>query len=75
MTGAAAEIGRAVADRFVVEGARVAYADRDAAGAAAAAAASGGQAVTAALRPWLPAARGGAAWRACRRRAAGRRHR
>ena len=33
VTGAAAGIGRAVADRFVVEGARVAYADRDAAGA------------------------------------------
>jgi NAD(P)-dependent dehydrogenase (short-subunit alcohol dehydrogenase family) len=37
VTGAAAGIGRAVADRFVAEGARVAYADRDAAGAQAAA--------------------------------------
>ncbi|KGH48736.1 MULTISPECIES: SDR family NAD(P)-dependent oxidoreductase [Modestobacter] len=45
VTGAAAGIGRAVADRFVAEGARVAYADRDVAGAEAAAAASGGRAV------------------------------
>ena len=37
ITGAAAGIGRTVADRFVREGARVIYADRDAAGASAAA--------------------------------------
>jgi NAD(P)-dependent dehydrogenase (short-subunit alcohol dehydrogenase family) len=37
VTGAASGIGRAVADRFVAEGARVAYADRDVAGAQAAA--------------------------------------
>lgn len=46
VTGAAAGIGRAVADRFVAEGARVAYADRDAAGAEAAAAAPGARPVT-----------------------------
>jgi NAD(P)-dependent dehydrogenase (short-subunit alcohol dehydrogenase family) len=48
VTGAAAGIGRAVADRFAAEGARVAYADVDADGAsaaAAAAAAAGGRAV------------------------------
>ncbi|MGA1836661.1 SDR family NAD(P)-dependent oxidoreductase [Herbiconiux sp. 11R-BC] len=39
VTGAAAGIGRAVADRFAAEGARVVFADRDAAGAEAAAAA------------------------------------
>ncbi|WP_307859154.1 SDR family NAD(P)-dependent oxidoreductase [Herbiconiux sp. SYSU D00978] len=38
VTGAATGIGRAIADRFVSEGARVAYADRDADGAGAAAA-------------------------------------
>lgn len=37
VTGAATGIGRGVADRFVAEGARVVYADRDAAGATAAA--------------------------------------
>ncbi len=37
ITGAAASIGRTIADRFVREGARVVYADRDAAGASAAA--------------------------------------
>jgi NAD(P)-dependent dehydrogenase (short-subunit alcohol dehydrogenase family) len=41
VTGAAAGIGRAVADRFLVEGARVAYADRDLSGAKAAAAPAG----------------------------------
>ena len=40
VTGAAAGIGRGVADRFLAEGARVIYADRDATGAQAAA--SGG---------------------------------
>ncbi|MGY1835985.1 SDR family NAD(P)-dependent oxidoreductase [Blastococcus sp. SYSU DS0510] len=45
VTGAAAGIGLAVAHRFRAEGARVAYADRDAAGAEAAAAATGGRAV------------------------------
>ena len=40
VTGAAAGIGRSVADRFLAEGARVVYADRDAAGAVAAAAVS-----------------------------------
>ena len=38
VTGAAAGIGRGVADRFLAEGARVIYADRDAAGALEAAA-------------------------------------
>lgn len=33
VTGAATGIGRAIADRFIAEGARVVYADRDAAGA------------------------------------------
>lgn len=37
VTGAATGIGRAIADRFIAEGARVVYADRDAAGARAAA--------------------------------------
>jgi NAD(P)-dependent dehydrogenase (short-subunit alcohol dehydrogenase family) len=37
VTGSATGIGRAVADRFIAEGARVIYADRDAAGATAAA--------------------------------------
>ena len=41
VTGAATGIGRAIADRFVAEGARVAYADRDADGARAAASAAG----------------------------------
>jgi NAD(P)-dependent dehydrogenase (short-subunit alcohol dehydrogenase family) len=41
VTGAAAGIGRAIADRFVAEGARVAYADRDLPGAEAAAAPGG----------------------------------
>ncbi len=40
VTGAATGIGRGVADRFAAEGARVVYADRDAAGAQAAADAS-----------------------------------
>ena len=44
VTGAAAGIGRTVADRFVREGARVIYADRDGDGAQAAADASGGEA-------------------------------
>jgi len=46
VTGAAAGIGRAVADRFVAEEARVAYADRDAVGAEAAAAGPGARPVT-----------------------------
>ena len=47
VTGSAAGIGLAVADRFSAEGARVAYADLDATGAqAAAAAATGARAVT-----------------------------
>ncbi|UVY84523.1 SDR family oxidoreductase [Brachybacterium sp. NBEC-018] len=41
VTGAAAGIGRAIADRFVAEGARVAYADRDLPAAEAAAGTSG----------------------------------
>jgi NAD(P)-dependent dehydrogenase (short-subunit alcohol dehydrogenase family) len=41
ITGAAAGIGRSVADRFAREGARVIYADRDTAGAQAAAPAAG----------------------------------
>ena len=45
VTGAAAGIGRAVADRFAAEGARVAYADIDGAGAEAAAAGTGSRAV------------------------------
>ena len=44
VTGAAAGIGRTVADRFAREGARVIYADRDGDGAQAAADASGGEA-------------------------------
>lgn len=47
VTGSATGIGRGVADRFAAEGARVIYADRDAAGAASAAAAvPQGRAVT-----------------------------
>ena len=46
VTGAATGIGRGIADRFRAEGARVAYADRDAAGAVAAAAGERGLAVT-----------------------------
>src|SRR3954451_21433696 len=45
VTGAASGIGRAVADRFVAEGARVAYADRDVAGAQAAATSPAARAV------------------------------
>ena len=41
VTGAGSGIGRAIADRFVEEGARVVYADRDATAAGAAAAAAG----------------------------------
>lgn len=44
ITGAAAGIGRTIADRFVREGARVVYADRDAAGAATAASEAGASA-------------------------------
>jgi len=44
VTGAAAGIGRTIADRFVREGARVVYADRDAAGAQSAASESGASA-------------------------------
>ncbi|SDY60536.1 SDR family NAD(P)-dependent oxidoreductase [Herbiconiux ginsengi] len=44
VTGAATGIGRAIADRYVAEGARVVYADRDADGAAAAVAAIGASA-------------------------------
>ena len=46
VTGAATGIGKAIADRFAAEGARVVYADRDAPGAEAAALATGGRAVT-----------------------------
>lgn len=45
VTGAATGIGRAIADRFVAEGARVVYADRNADGAAEAAAAAGANAL------------------------------
>lgn len=44
VTGAAAGIGRTIADRFAREGARVVYADRDGDGAQAAADACGGEA-------------------------------
>lgn len=46
VTGAATGIGRAIADRFIAEGARVVYADRDTAGVERAAHASGALAVT-----------------------------
>jgi len=45
VTGAGAGIGRAISDRFVAEGARVVYADRDAAAAAGAADAAGDGAI------------------------------
>ncbi|WP_396290820.1 SDR family NAD(P)-dependent oxidoreductase [Curtobacterium sp. KT1] len=45
VTGAGSGIGRAIADRFVAEGARVVYADRDATVADAAAAAAGPRAL------------------------------
>lgn len=45
VTGAASGIGRAIADRFLAEGARVAYADRDLEAARAAAAGEGALAV------------------------------
>lgn len=44
VTGSATGIGRGIADRYVAEGARVIYADRDAEGAATAAVAGGAQA-------------------------------
>ena len=46
VTGAGAGIGRVVADRFVAEGARVVYADRDAAAATSAASAESARAVS-----------------------------
>lgn len=46
VTGAATGIGRAVADRFAVEGARVAYADRDVERVTSAARATGGRPVS-----------------------------
>jgi len=46
VTGAATGIGRAIADRFLHEGAHVVYADRDSAGAEAAANSDGAMAVT-----------------------------
>ena len=46
VTGAATGIGKAIADRFAAEGARVVYADRDAEGAAAAASATKNVAAT-----------------------------
>lgn len=46
VTGAATGIGKAIADRFAAEGARVVYADRDAPAAEVAALATGGRAVT-----------------------------
>lgn len=46
VTGAGAGIGRVIADRFVAEGARVVYADRDASAASAAAVADSTRAVT-----------------------------
>ncbi|WFR65780.1 SDR family NAD(P)-dependent oxidoreductase [Curtobacterium flaccumfaciens] len=45
VTGAGSGIGRAIADRFVDEGARVVYADRDEAAAAVAAEAAGARAI------------------------------
>ena len=45
VTGAATGIGRGVADRFIAEGARVVYADRDGAGAVAAASGDAARAV------------------------------
>lgn len=45
VTGAGSGIGRAIADRFVAEGARVVYADRDSTAADAAAAAAGPRAL------------------------------
>jgi NAD(P)-dependent dehydrogenase (short-subunit alcohol dehydrogenase family) len=49
VTGAAAGIGRTVADRFVREGARVVYTDRDVDAAQAAAEAAGGSAIALAM--------------------------